>query len=966
MGGPPSELMDGSQPGDHGCVADFRGAPHRTGGSSPMTVGHLSAMPDSSRGDDSVQQYAVPVSTRTAVGEESLDPRWFTNIGLSELTNTGGLASVRGYGEVAHTAPPGGYYPHLTLGDTPAAEAALPFDGHRYVLALAREKGLSDEETIAIQTRLQSESRGRGRSATREMIDAIFALPRAATPQPLISGEPLVIGPPPLTSELHLGGEASPSPAPCVGKMAAGVPASSGTPPLEHSPQAAFRLIIGEEYESAVRAGLEPSVAELVSSRMQTRLEGYNPGPPGSRLFLDSCRDIRRTLRAAFERELGAVRSGNTMQTLTSPPPAYSPVVTDRAQPLPPRGVGELPTGGGSPHSSGNGSGSSHASVCTNNAGRMSPALSVASETAAPHSGPSSGASEPRGLCTEGVAVGEGVAPVASYTNSNNCGNTVTGSGNVSESTAALELAKEALRSSADAQKRNEERMGALFERLLEDRSEKDSGGPWRHEVFEWVRFTHTAPSSTFFRKTEASRDVTERVAEVPSSKDKQASAKFWDGYARDVLLKPFVDDMSDADYAERKYELTEALYLLACTQRSDAAGEGQAQTALKMAIKSYQGRSAPYTQLARVCENYEQQREAFIGEMAQHGNKTAPDLWAILHTMDSQFCSSTKAAARLAWEESFQKKTLSHGVLPEQTLLDFYKLCKQRYSDLEEAKDEALHRFKSNIQSQVKQFGEPLCLYELEKIVLAPSFQDMSIDDGVKRLKSFFTSDSQGKKVKEYLNKKGPASLPGADGDKRLEKRISALESQAKSTPPSNPPPSNPPPSNPPSTPPPAIHALGGVPTGGMDAAWVQREGVEGYPAPQDTKKPCLAVVKIYSHMKIPLSNTFPESSMEKVGPDCPGCKRARPAIPATGWYYRPTDPLFSTAGGGRVRPVVGKFADGNPKYEANTGWMHNASFCQHVWADVHRWVRAHPEDKWMFDAVPPGENSYARPGNH
>ena len=104
----------------------------------------------------------------------------------------------------------------------------------------------------------------------------------------------------------------------------------------------------------------------------------------------------------------------------------------------------------------------------------------------------------------------------------------------------------------------------------------------------------------------------------------------------------------------------------------------------------------------------------------------------------------------------------------------------------------------------------------------------------------------------------------------------------------------------------------------------------------------------------------------MEKVGPGCPGCKKARPAVPATGWYYKSSDPLFATAGGGRVRPVVGKFNDGNPKYELNTGWMHNASFCQFVWADVHRWVRAHPEDKWMFDAVPPGENSYARPGNH
>ena len=88
---------------------------------------------------------------------------------------------------------------HPTTGgeDTPTVEAVLPFDALSCVFTLAHEKGLSAEETVAIQTRLQSESRDQGRSATREMINAVFALPRATTPQPLISGEPLVIAPPP-------------------------------------------------------------------------------------------------------------------------------------------------------------------------------------------------------------------------------------------------------------------------------------------------------------------------------------------------------------------------------------------------------------------------------------------------------------------------------------------------------------------------------------------------------------------------------------------------------------------------------------------------------------------------------------------------------------------------------------------------------------------------------------------------
>ena len=40
----------------------------------------------------------------------------------------------------------------------------------------------------------------------------------------------------------------------------------------------------------------------------------------------------------------------------------------------------------------------------------------------------------------------------------------------------------------------------------------------------------------------------------------------------------------------------------------------------------------------------------------------------------------------------------------------------------------------------------------------------------------------------------------------------------------------------------------------------------------------------------------------------------------------------------------------------------MHNDSRCHHVWADVHRWVKAHPEDKWMFDEVKMVD-AFARP---
>ena len=145
------------------------------------------------------------------------------------------------------------------------------------------------------------------------------------------------------------------------------------------------------------------------------------------------------------------------------------------------------------------------------------------------------------------------------------------------------------------------------------------------------------------------------------------------------------------------------------------------------------------------------------------------------------------------------------------------------------------------------------------------------------------------------------------------------------------------------------------------MNEEWVKREGVEGFPppdAPREQKYP-LSTFKIYSHMGRTISDSFPKTSKTSVGPDCLGCLTHRPGLD---WYYHPQHPLFSTAGQSRVRP---KKADGT--YDnTKTGWYHNGAMCPSVWKDTHQWVRKRPEDKWMFDRVPQGENAFARPEGH
>jgi hypothetical protein len=135
------------------------------------------------------------------------------------------------------------------------------------------------------------------------------------------------------------------------------------------------------------------------------------------------------------------------------------------------------------------------------------------------------------------------------------------------------------------------------------------------------------------------------------------------------------------------------------------------------------------------------------------------------------------------------------------------------------------------------------------------------------------------------------------------------------------------------------------------MDASWVGKFGVEGFPAPHDRSEVYpLWVAKIYQRIdpsrvaKLPHDTTL-------CGADCPGCAR-RGAIPDDGWYYHPDSPEFAQHGS-RVRPEQTK----------GTAWMHKSPICAQVWKDVHEWVRAHAEDVWMFDRCPAGQNAHQLP---
>ena len=136
----------------------------------------------------------------------------------------------------------------------------------------------------------------------------------------------------------------------------------------------------------------------------------------------------------------------------------------------------------------------------------------------------------------------------------------------------------------------------------------------------------------------------------------------------------------------------------------------------------------------------------------------------------------------------------------------------------------------------------------------------------------------------------------------------------------------------------------------------WVAREGVAGYPAPGSPDRYPLFVRKIYRRLGLEIPADFPTSRGTPVGPNCPACKATR-GIPDSGWYVHEKDTIhFATLGGSRVRP-----RGGGVRFAPNTAYYHAAHTCTSLWTLVHKHVRAHPEDKDLFDPVPAGADAYS-----
>ena len=145
-----------------------------------------------------------------------------------------------------------------------------------------------------------------------------------------------------------------------------------------------------------------------------------------------------------------------------------------------------------------------------------------------------------------------------------------------------------------------------------------------------------------------------------------------------------------------------------------------------------------------------------------------------------------------------------------------------------------------------------------------------------------------------------------------------------------------------------------GATPRGGISSpGWVADNGVPGEVAPFDfgpNRKPLWAakcMKQMGKDVPADLATRCPRGKF--IGVECPLCGPNQPQ--AHKWYMAQDDPNFD----GRFRP---KGLEGR-----GTRIQHTLEMCPMLRKEVHEWVRAHPDDRWMFDKLPDNQEPGALP---
>ena len=127
----------------------------------------------------------------------------------------------------------------------------------------------------------------------------------------------------------------------------------------------------------------------------------------------------------------------------------------------------------------------------------------------------------------------------------------------------------------------------------------------------------------------------------------------------------------------------------------------------------------------------------------------------------------------------------------------------------------------------------------------------------------------------------------------------------------------------------------------------WVAKNGVPGYPAPNDRLRKPLNIKALCDACSIPFdASSLPQGPKPVVGPQCPVCKH-RGKI--TGWYYHKDSPEFKT--GNHPRKPAGA---------RNAAYYHNGGNCTFAHVLAHQTAKADPSKKHLLEPLSPGQSPY------
>ena len=452
---------------------------------------------------------------------------------------------------------------------------------------------------------------------------------------------------------------------------------------------------------------------------------------------------------------------------------------------------------------------------------------------------------------------------------------------------------------------------------------------------------------------------VNEQMAAATAPSDKSSLHTVYETLKPEVLLKPFHDGLPQAQYLEERMRLTTSLYSLACTATSEGKADGLAFAVVVRALgrsasgsKPLGGGANSYTRLEQISTRV---NELSQGETIKNesGLLSGANTANLLNLFDCAFAAPTRFSNYRQLEEALNELSFERGVPPSAALVRMRQLI-----NMHEGADSrgVWEKTSSHISTQLsKQLNNHEVLRPFVDKIMDADFAERSFDDWHKQF-LIYEDDIRFKDALASVKSRvggqvstRPQTMPKTrhneqSGQTQLLNRIAALERARDS-----------------SEPPQGRDWLSGqvasasasIATGtsrgtgsfGFDEAWVLKEGVPGKPAPSSREKWPLWTAKVCEALNVSMPEGMPRGDV-MVGSKCPVCAE-RGVIPSDNWYYHPNNPAF-VENGSRERP----------QNKPRCSWMHHHSKCSYLWAKVHKHVKLNPNDAYLFDKLPEGQD--------